>query len=104
MRLSRVVLPTLKAAGQLAVPTYEAANVQPGILQIGVGNFFRSHFSAYVHDLLDDPATFESNAGWGIVGASVGSSSNEKKAILEEQDYLVTNVNISKQRLYWSER
>lgn len=92
MKLSRVVLPSLKAASNLINVNYDPTTVSPGICHVGVGNFFRSHLSAYVNDLLNDQSTFEDNKEWGIVGCSVQPSSNKKKELLESQDCLVTMV------------
>lgn len=74
------------AKANIVVPNYDRSDITPGILQVGVGNFHRSHVGAYVDDLLN---TGESN-DWGIVGA--GMYSAKRRDDLEPQDWLQTLV------------
>lgn len=47
-------------------PAYDRAEVKPGILHIGVGNFHRAHLEDYLNALFDrDPA----QKNWGVSGA-----------------------------------
>ena len=50
---------------QAVLPAYDRAQVTPGIVHLGVGNFHRAHQAVYVDDsLAADPS-------WGIVGVSL---------------------------------
>mmetsp|Transcript_534 Transcript_534/g.1363 ORF Transcript_534/g.1363 Transcript_534/m.1363 type:complete len:570 (+) Transcript_534:321-2030(+) len=74
-------------------PQYLPSDLQPGILHVGAGNFFRSHLATYQHDLLNnDPDHFEHNKQWGIVGGGVHGNCFEKRKIIENQDWLQTVV------------
>ncbi len=77
--------------GEVGVPKYDPTDLSPGILHIGVGNFFRAHMASYLDQLFNED--IESHKDWGIIGAGVtnGSYSKRKKA-LESQDMLYTLV------------
>jgi fructuronate reductase len=64
-------------------PSYDRAQITPGIVHLGVGAFHRAHQAAYVDDCLGNGET-----GWGIVGASLRSS--DTRDALEPQDGLYT--------------
>ena len=72
-RLSDQNLASLPAS--VAVPGYDRAIVTPGIVHLGVGAFHRAHQAAYVDDCLAAGET-----GWGIVGASLQSAGNPRRA------------------------
>ena len=51
----------------VAVPGYNRANLSPGIVHIGVGNFHRAHQAVYLDDLFASGRDHD----WAIVGAGV---------------------------------
>lgn len=89
MKLNTEALPTLSASG-VHVPTYDRDKVKPGILHIGVGNFHRAHFAAYMEDMLNKD--FESAKNWGIVGAGIMHFDQAKRDLLEGQNWLQSVV------------
>lgn len=84
--LSLATLDRLPAA--VARPAYARADLAPGILHFGVGNFHRAHLQVYLDRLM--------NAGrdrdWGIVGAGVTPYDVKMRDALEGQDLLSTVV------------
>ncbi|WP_119258485.1 mannitol dehydrogenase family protein [Shinella zoogloeoides] len=86
IRLTPENLSNLSEAVQ--VPTYNARQLQAGILHFGVGNFHRAHQAVYLDDLF--------NAGddrdWAIVGASMRPADEEIRQKLKTQDWLTTVV------------
>ena len=72
----------------VAVPKYRRADLSPGIVHFGVGNFHRAHQAVYLDDLF--------NAGrdrdWAIVGAGVRDPDVTVREKLKEQDWLTTVV------------
>ncbi|MCB1469104.1 MAG: mannitol dehydrogenase family protein, partial [Rhizobiaceae bacterium] len=69
-------------------PSYRAADLKPGILHFGVGNFHRAHQAVYLDELF--------NAGedrdWAIVGAGVFDAEKRGRDLLKAQDWLTTVV------------
>ena len=69
-------------------PSYRAAELKPGILHFGVGNFHRAHQAVYLDELF--------NAGedrdWAIVGAGVFDAEKRGRDLLKAQDWLTTVV------------
>ena len=63
--------------------SYNRAQVRPGVVHFGVGNFHRSHQAFYIEQLLE-----RGSSDWGIVGVSLRSSSARDR--LAPQDYLYT--------------
>ena len=88
-RLSNDVLAKAAEAG-VKVPTYDRTKVQPGVLHLGVGNFHRSHFAAYMDDLMNQD--FEDGKNWGIVGGGIMHFDQAKRDLLQPQDWLQTLV------------
>jgi len=86
IKLSAASLDSLPA--NVAVPSYRQADLSPGILHFGVGNFHRSHQAVYLDRLF--------NAGrdhdWAIVGAGVFDGEKKGRDILKAQDWLTTVV------------
>ncbi len=84
--LSLKTLPDLPA--KVARPTYARAELSPGILHFGIGNFHRAHLQVYLDRLM--------NAGrdrdWAIVGAGVTAYDVKMRDALEGQDLLSTVV------------
>jgi mannitol 2-dehydrogenase len=69
-------------------PTYARADLAPGIVHFGVGNFHRAHMQVYLDRLM--------NAGrdrdWAIVGAGVTGYDVRMRDALAGQDWLSTVV------------
>lgn len=64
-------------------PTYQRSGVTCGIVHLGIGAFHRAHQAVYTDDLLS-----AGDLRWGIVGASLRSTSVRDR--LAPQDYLYT--------------
>jgi mannitol 2-dehydrogenase len=55
----------------VAVPTYDVARVQPGIVHLGLGGFHRAHMARYTHALMElDPDALNH----GIIGVGLRSA------------------------------
>ncbi len=61
---------------------YNRAQVKPGILHIGVGNFHRAHEEYYTNLLLEDAT----QQGWGICGAMLLPGDERLYKALKKQD------------------
>src|SRR5262245_7537480 len=72
----------------VAAPRYSRANLKPGILHFGVGNFHRAHQAVYLDDLFNAGR----NHDWAIVGAGVLPAEKAGREKLQEQDWLTTVV------------
>jgi mannitol 2-dehydrogenase len=85
-KLSRSNLSRLQPA--IAVPSYAATDLKPGILHFGLGNFHRAHQAVYIDRLF--------NAGksrdWAIIGTGVRSADRLMHDALKAQDWLTTVV------------
>jgi len=87
-------MPGLNAAtvgslsGDVAVPTYDRAQVSTGIVHFGVGGFHRAHEAMYVDRLLNAGGA----SSWGICGVGVLPGDKGMKDALEGQDCLYTLV------------
>ena len=72
----------------VARPAYARADLSPGILHFGIGNFHRAHLQVYLDRLM--------NAGrdrdWAIVGAGVTPYDVKMRDALQGQDWLSTVV------------
>ncbi len=68
--------------------TYNRDQITPGIVHIGVGNFFRAHEAMYVERCLHLPGQHS----WGIVGVGLGDGPEklEKSHMFRAQDGLYT--------------
>ncbi len=73
-------------AGRVSVPTYDARELRPGVLHVGLGRFHRAHQARYFDDLAESGASTR----WGIVGA--GMRSRGSCSGLAAQDHLFTVV------------
>lgn len=85
MKLSTSILPLLSKAN-IAIPKYDRTQIQEAIIQVGNGNFHKSHVGTYLDDLLNTGEAKE----WGIVGAGLNSA--KRCDVLEPQDWLQTLV------------
>ena len=81
MRLSNASLERLP--GHIRRPGYDRAQLTPGIVHLGIGNFHRAHQAVVIDDLLAAGAT-----DWGIIGASLRSA--DTRNALAPQDCLYT--------------
>jgi len=85
-RLGLATLPDLPE--RVGRPDYARADLSPGIVHFGVGNFHRAHMQVYLDRLM--------NAGrdrdWAIVGAGVTGYDHRMRDALAGQDWLTTVV------------
>ena len=86
MKLSLAKLSLLNPS--ITTPGYDRAALSPGILHIGVGNFFRGHQAVYMDDLFN----LGIDQDWGIVGAGVSNGSINVRKAMKPQDWLTTVV------------
>jgi mannitol 2-dehydrogenase len=84
-KLSTATLPTIATA---AAPRYTRADLSPGIVHFGVGNFHRAHQAVYLDALFNLGVDHD----WAIVGAGVRQADAAMRQKLEEQDWLTTVV------------
>jgi mannitol 2-dehydrogenase len=71
-----------------AIPGYDPADLTPGIVHFGVGNFHRAHQAVY----LDDLFALGGDRNWGLVGAGVRDTDEAMRQKLLAQDLLTTVV------------
>lgn len=71
-------------------PSYARADLKPGILHFGVGNFHRAHQAVYLDLLMSRGEALD----WAIVGAGVRPSDDAMRAALGAQDWLTTLVEL----------
>lgn len=85
---------SLAALGSLpdnvAAPRYSRADLSPGIVHVGVGNFHRAHQAIYLHRLFESGR----DRDWAIIGAGVKPYDAAMRARLEGQDWLTTVVEL----------
>lgn len=73
----------------VATPGFDPADVVPGIVHLGLGNFHRAHMARYTHNLMERrPDALQ----WGIVGAGLLPSDRRMQESLAPQDSLYTLV------------
>ena len=72
----------------VAAPGYDRADLSPGIVHIGVGNFHRAHQAVYLDDLFASGRDHD----WAIIGAGVREYDIDMRAKLGAQDWLTTVV------------
>jgi len=87
-KLSLSTLSDLPA--NVARPGYARADLSPGIVHLGVGNFHRAHQAIYLHRLFDSGRDLD----WAIIGAGVKPYDAAMRAKLESQDWLTTVVEL----------
>ena len=92
-KLNFTVLETLPEA--IAKPGYRRADLTPGIVHIGVGNFHRAHQAVYLHRLFDLGESLD----WAIVGAGLKPYDAAMRDRLARQDWLNTVVELDPQGL-----
>lgn len=90
--MDKLSLETLDGlAPSVSRPTYARADLKPGIVHIGVGNFHRAHQAVYLDRL------FEKGLGhdWALVGAGVRTADGAMRERLLGQDLLTTVVELA---------
>lgn len=75
-------------SGRAATPSYSAADLLPGIVHFGVGNFHRAHQAVYLDKLFSEGR----DRDWAIIGAGVRAADNTMREALAAQDWLTTVV------------
>ncbi|MEM7067609.1 MAG: mannitol dehydrogenase family protein [Pseudomonadota bacterium] len=82
------MLPLVSAA--VSVPQYDRADLTPGIVHIGLGNFHRAHQAWYLHRLMQNGTAQD----WAIIGAGVRSYDAHMREKLKSQDFLTTLIEL----------
>jgi len=86
---TKLSLATLgEIARTAAVPAYRPADLRPGIVHFGVGNFHRAHQAVYLDELFSRGQVRD----WDIIGAGVRAADEEMRQKLKAQDWLTTVV------------
>ena len=86
MKLNLANLATI--GNTLTTPSYKRDDITPGIVHVGVGNFFRGHQAVYMDELFEQGLSQE----WGIVGAGVSNGAQNVRDAMKDQDWLTTVV------------
>ena len=74
----------------VARPSYQRADLSPGILHVGIGNFHRAHQAVYLHKLFEMGV----DQDWAIVGAGIKHFDDAMRQRLEPQDWLTSVVEL----------
>lgn len=85
-QLDAMTLPGLPPA--ISVPAYDRAQITPGIVHIGVGNFHRAHQALVIDRLLNAGHALD----WGIRGVALLPSDESLARRMQQQDGLYTLV------------
>ena len=89
MKLARANLHNLPA--DIPGPQYRRSDMTPGIVHIGVGNFFRAHLAWYLHNLMQQGQALD----WAIIGAGVRPPHDTRmRERLLKQDCLTTLIEL----------
>lgn len=86
MRLGNTSVHQLNA--QVAIPSYDRAQITPGIVHIGVGNFHRAHQAQAIDRLMNNGTAMD----WGIRGLALLPSDEWLARAMQEQDGLYSLV------------
>ena len=82
-----------RAVGErIPAPCYDRAELEIGIVHIGVGGFHRAHQAMYLDRLLSQPETRAQALHWGICGVDLMPADRPKKDLFTAQDGLYTLV------------
>ncbi|MBP7002888.1 mannitol dehydrogenase family protein [Amaricoccus sp.] len=87
-RATPLSLDNLPKLDRVARPAYARADLSPGILHFGVGNFHRAHLQVYLDRLMNEGK----DRDWAIVGAGVTPYDVKMRDALMGQDLLSTVV------------
>src|SRR5829696_8135043 len=87
LALSRSSLSRLPSG--VTAPAYDPAQVEPGIVHLGLGGFHRAHLARYTHELMELDAEA---LGWGIVGVGLMRADRRMIDSLAPQDGLYTLI------------
>ncbi|MEX3014719.1 mannitol dehydrogenase family protein [Gymnodinialimonas hymeniacidonis] len=87
--LARASLGSLPS--DVEVPNYTRADLSPGIVHIGLGNFHRAHQAWYLHRLMQQGQALD----WAIIGAGVRPYDAAMRERLLGQDCLTTLIELS---------
>ncbi|POF28386.1 mannitol dehydrogenase family protein [Roseibium marinum] len=87
-KLDKTVLNSLPDT--ISRPAYDRADLSPGIVHIGVGNFHRAHQAIY----LDRLFSLGEGHDWAIVGAGLKPYDAAMRERLKPQDWLTTVVEL----------
>ncbi len=79
-----------KLPDAVRTPTYHRAQLSPGIVHIGLGNFHRAHQAWYLHRLMDQGLA----QNWAILGAGVRAADAAQREKLLAQDCLTTLIEL----------
>lgn len=85
MKLSLANLAEITTA---STPRYARADISPGIVHVGVGNFHRAHQAVYLDRLFN----LGRDRDWGLIGAGVMPGDQRLRDALTGQDLLSTVV------------
>ncbi|AHD09837.1 mannitol dehydrogenase family protein [Phaeobacter gallaeciensis] len=88
MKLSNDTLSQLPQT--IGRPSYDRAEISPGIVHIGLGNFHRAHQAWYLHELMQQGLAMD----WGIIGAGVRAADAGMRDRLLAQDCLTTLIEL----------
>ncbi|GAB5445427.1 mannitol dehydrogenase family protein [Gymnodinialimonas sp.] len=77
--------------GEIDLPKYTRAQLTPGIVHIGLGNFHRAHQAWYLHRLMQEGEAHD----WAIIGAGVRAYDAAMRDRLAAQDYLTTLIELT---------
>ncbi|WP_443135125.1 mannitol dehydrogenase family protein [Frigidibacter sp. ROC022] len=72
----------------VAGPGYDRAELTPGIVHIGLGNFHRAHQAVYLDDLMGQGRDHD----WALLGAGVRAPDARMRSALKAQDCLSTVI------------
>lgn len=75
---------------RVAKPAYDRADLSPGIIHVGVGNFHRAHQAFYLHRLFQTGKDHD----WAIIGAGIKPYDEAMRRRLADQDWLTTVVQL----------
>jgi mannitol 2-dehydrogenase len=86
--MTKLSLATLPAITSAATPAYSRADLTPGIVHFGIGNFHRAHQAVY----LDALFSLGEGHDWAIIGAGTRASDAAMRDALSQQDWLTSVV------------
>ncbi|MFK7965802.1 MAG: mannitol dehydrogenase family protein [Burkholderiaceae bacterium] len=73
---------------EVGLPRYQRADLSPGIVHFGPGNFHRVHQAVYLDALMNMGQALD----WGLIGVSVMRGDEDQRNKLLAQDWLTTVV------------